>query len=76
MNVLDNLMSPLGKNHCMILYYLGLIQFFGALIVLVTGLVKLFDKKGNGGLIILNSLMMFFVYYLYRIAYSMCAKSL
>ena len=76
MNVLDNLMSPLGKNHCMILYYLGLIQFFTAVVVLVSGLVQMLDKKGNGGLIILNSVVMFFVYYLYRIAYSMCAKSM
>ena len=76
MNFLTNIMSPLGKEHCMILYYLGLIQFFMAIIVLISAVFSLVDKKtrSNGGILVLNSFVMFFMYYLYRIAYSVCIK--
>lgn len=78
MNVFDSIMSPLGREHCMIFYYIGLVIFFFALVGLIIGLIKLFNKKtvNVGGLAIINSLSGFFMYYLYRIAYSMCVKSL
>ena len=78
MNVFDSIMSPLGREHCMIFYYIGLFIFFISLIGLLLGLIKLFNKKtfDIGGLIILNSLAGFFSYYLYRIIYSMCVKSM
>lgn len=78
MNIFDSIMSPLGREHCMIFYYIGLFVFFVSLIGLLLGLIKLFNKKtfDIGSLIILNSLGGFFSYYLYRIAYSMCVKSM
>tara|TARA_B110000483_G_C17951322_1_gene448387 strand:- start:64 stop:300 length:237 start_codon:yes stop_codon:yes gene_type:complete len=78
MNTFDSIMSPLGREHCMIFYYIGLFVFFVSLIGLLLGLIKLFNKKtfDIGSLIILNSLGGFFSYYLYRIAYSMCVKSM
>ena len=78
MNVFNSIMSPLGREHCMIFYYIGLFIFFGSLVSLLLGLIKLFNKKTSdiGGLIILNSLGGFFSYYLYRIIYSMCVKSM
>ena len=76
MNFLNNLMSPLGKEHCMIMYYLGLINFFLAVFVLVSAIFSLVDSKSrkDGGMLILNSFVMFFMYYIYRILYSMCVR--
>lgn len=76
MNFLNNVMAPLGKEHCMIMYYLGLINFFLAIFVLVSGLFSLVDSKSrkDGGMLILNSFVMFFMYYIYRILYSMCIR--
>jgi len=78
MNVFDSIMSPLGREHCMIFYYIGLFVFFVSLIGLLLGLIKLCNKKtfDIGGFLILNSLTGFFSYYLYRMAYSMCVKSM
>jgi uncharacterized membrane-anchored protein len=78
MNVFDSIMSPLGREHCMIFYYIGLGIFFLALIGLILGLIKLFNKKSfdMGVLVIINSLGGLFSYYLYRIIYSMCVKSM
>jgi uncharacterized membrane protein YozB (DUF420 family) len=78
MNFFDNLMSPLGNQHCAILYYLGIIEFVLASILLVSGVFNLFDKKTRkqGAVLLMNSFVMFFVYYIYRIIYSMCVKSL
>ena len=76
MNFLNNLMAPLGKEHCMIMYYLGFIQFFTALFVLILAVFSLVDSKSrkDGGMLILNSFVMFFMYYIYRILYSMCVR--
>lgn len=78
MNVFDSIMSPLGREHCMIFYYIGLFLFFFALVGLILGLVKLFNKKSfnMGVLFIVQSLGAFISYYLYRIIYSMCVKSM
>jgi len=78
MNFFDSLMAPLGNQHCIILYYLGIIEFILASILLVSGVFNLFDKKtrAQGGVLLMNSFVMFFVYYIYRIIYSMCVKSL
>lgn len=78
MNFFENLMSPIGIEHCMILYYLGIFTFIFALIYIITGVVKLFDKKSRdiGIMYIFSSFYGFFSYYLYRITYSMCVKSM
>ena len=78
MNVFDSIMSPLGREHCMIFYYIGLVIFFFSVVGLLLGLIKLFNKKSfdMGVLLIINSFGGFFSYYLYRIIYSMCVKSM
>lgn len=78
MSVLDGLMSTLDKEHCRVYYAFGLFFLFLAIITVVSGVIQCFDKKTRtGGLfLILNSITMFFTYYLYRIMYSMCDKIL
>lgn len=78
MDILNSIMSPLGKEHCMILYYLGIVLFLSATITLFIGLYNLMSKKtrSSGGMIILQSFVTYFSYYLYRIVYSICVKSL
>ncbi len=78
MSVLDGLMSPLGKEHCGVYYAFALIALFFAVTAVVAGVIQCFDKKTRpvGVYLILNSLTMFFTYYLYRIMYSMCDKIL
>ena len=75
---LDTLMAPLGKEHCLVYYIFGLGTLFLALITVINGIYQLLDKKSRttGIFLILNSLTMFFMYYLYRIIYSICLKSL
>ncbi len=78
MNFLDNLMAPLSREHCMIIFYLGIINLFFAVLLLVSGVINLFDKKSmnKGGVLLINSFVAFFMYYLYRISYSVCIKAL
>ena len=78
MNFLDNLMAPLGREHCMVYYYLGLFTLFFAVLAVVNGLLNVINKKSRDKrvLLLLISLTLFFMYYLYRITYSICSKSL
>tara|TARA_B110000014_G_C19654133_1_gene344248 strand:+ start:328 stop:564 length:237 start_codon:yes stop_codon:yes gene_type:complete len=78
MNFLDNLMAPLSREHCMIIFYLGIISLFFAAVLLVSGVLSLFDKKtmNRGGIFLVQSFVYFFMYYLYRISYSVCIKAL
>ena len=78
MNFFDSLMAPLSREHCMIIFYLGIINLFFAVLLLVSGVFNLFDKKSmnKGGVLLINAFVAFFMYYLYRIAYSICIKTL
>ena len=78
MTILDNLMAPLGKEHCTVYYVLGLLTLFFAVLAVLNGLYQILDKKTRqtGLFLMLNSLTMFFMYYLYRIVYSICIKTL
>ena len=78
MAFLDSLMAPLGKEHCTVYYFLGLLTLFFAVFAVLNGIYQMLDKKSrtNGMFLILNSLTMFFMYYLYRIVYSICIKTL
>tara|TARA_Y100000389_G_scaffold10942_2_gene10148 strand:- start:3495 stop:3710 length:216 start_codon:yes stop_codon:yes gene_type:complete len=71
-------MAPLSREHCMIIFYLGIINLFFAVLLLVSGVINLFDKKSmnKGGVLLINSFVAFFMYYLYRISYSVCIKAL
>jgi hypothetical protein len=78
MQLFDSLMSPLGNEHCMILYYLGVIHIVFAIIALVSGLAMLFNRKTQfiAFAYMLNAFVLAFMYYLCRIAYSICMKTL
>ena len=78
MNFFDSLMAPLSREHCMIIFYLGIINLFFAVLLLASGIFNLFDKKtmNRGGILLINAFVAFFMYYLYRIAYSICIKAL
>ncbi len=78
MNLFKSLMAPLGKEHCMIYYVFGLLSLFIAVITLVRSLMYLTNKKTNdlGMILLINSLGLFLSYYLYRILYSICSRSL
>jgi len=78
MAFLESLMAPLGKEHCTVYYFLGLVTLFFAVLAVINGVFHLLDKKSRqtGLFLILNSLTMFFMYYLYRIVYSICIKTL
>ena len=77
MNFFDNLMSPLGKEHCIYIMF-GLFSLFLGLIALIRGVFYFFNKKTAelGGMLVFHSISMFLFYYLYRILYSMCVKTL
>ena len=78
---LNNLMAPLGREHCLIYWVFGIMAFIGAVLILVQGLyMMLTGGKGNrryiGMGLVINSLWVFLTYYLYRIIYSICNKTL
>ena len=74
----DSLMKPLGKEHCMIFYIFGLLSLLFALIHLVRGFLSTLNKKTQYMFFenIWKALMSFFIYYLYRINYSICSSAL
>tara|TARA_E500000178_G_C16718727_1_gene616188 strand:+ start:236 stop:466 length:231 start_codon:yes stop_codon:yes gene_type:complete len=76
MNIFDQVMSPLGKEHCFIYYIFGIVALFSAIILLVSGVIQLFKKKELALFMILNSISYFATYYLVRITYSICLKAL
>ena len=92
MNIFDRLMSPVGKNYCMLFYVMGLLGLFFALIqviVIVRGVLNIFifrrkaaknlNTKATGLILGLFSISFFYcliVYFINRISYSMCIASL
>ena len=77
MGFFDGLMSPLGKEHCIVFYYIG--YFFLALVLLAfMGILKGLYKKNYKltGLAIFCSIMYVFMYYIYRVVYSICLVAL
>lgn len=69
---MQDLFSPLGKDNCVFLYYVSVISFFLFLFVLGMALYH----KDNRMKMLLASLSPLVSYYLYRILYSMCEKTL
>ena len=78
MNFLDELMAPLGREHCAIYYVFGLFSFFMAIVALIRAVFFFVDKKTSdlGMILLFNSLGLFLGYYIYRILYSICMRSL
>ncbi len=77
-NFLSNLMSPLGREHCMLFFYIGFLFLFLTMIMVLVGVFNLFDSKTRmtGAMMLVNSISTFFIYYVYRILYSICSKVL
>tara|TARA_B110001452_G_C15129244_1_gene393539 strand:+ start:514 stop:759 length:246 start_codon:yes stop_codon:yes gene_type:complete len=80
MNFLDNLMTPLNRDHCSLFYYLGLISLLFAVIALFGLVANLFNRKSmSSGAVtslamsVLSNLVM---YYFARIHYSICLAAL
>ena len=78
MNFLDNLMSPLSRDHCMLFYYLGLISLFFAIAALVGFILGLFRKNSQYamGAYFMSFLSNMILYYISRIHYSICVAAL
>ena len=78
MSLFSDFMSPLGRDSCDLVYYLGIISLIFAVLGLVSGILNLMSNKSKHRTLFLlsQSLYMFLMYYLYRIAYSICSKVL
>ena len=92
MNIFDRLMSPLGKDYCMLFYVMGLLGLFFALFnlfIIVRGVLYIFifrrkaaknlDTNVMGLVLGLFSISFFYfliAYLINRISYSMCIASL
>ena len=92
MNIFDRLMSPVGKDYCMLFYVMGLLGLFFALFnlfIIVRGVLNIFifrrkaaknfDTNVIGLVLGLFSISFFYfltVYFINRISYSMCIASL
>ena len=92
MNIFDRLMSPLGKDHCMLFYVMGLLGLFFALlnvVIIVRGVLNIFIFRRNAaknlnakaiglilGLFSISFLYCLILYFINRIGYSMCIASL
>ena len=77
-NIFNSLMGPLDKKHCNILFYLGIFVLFLAILGFGNGIYFLLNKKTRhiGLATLFNSLFLVLFYYVYRILYNICIKTL
>jgi len=73
MGFFDDLMTPLGKEHCMFFYYLGYFSL-GAVVLTFIGIIIALFKKYYKILGFATSYFITFIlmYYVYRLNYSVC----
>lgn len=77
MGILDSLMSPLGKEHCVIIYNLGILAFLLAVFLFIFSIYALFTK--NTYVMFMSFIYVLYflaIYYFSRIYYSICISSL
>ena len=81
--MIEDLMSPLGKDHCKVFNIIGMVFIFLAIItfagIIYTLIAKNINKESRGLLILYGTievLLLLFSYYIYRILYTMCRNSL
>ena len=73
MGFFEDLMSPLGKEHCMFFYYLGYISLALILVGVIVLIMSLYKKSLQlTGLAIYYILFAVMMYYVYRLNYSVC----
>jgi hypothetical protein len=76
MGFFEDLMSPLGKEHCMFFYYLGYISLALILVGVVVFIMSLYKKSFKlTGLAIYYLLFAVMMYYVYRLNYSVCLSA-
>lgn len=73
MGFFESLMSPLGKEHCMLFYYIGYFCLAALLLAFIVIIMSLYKKNYRiTGLAIYFSIIFVFMYYFYRVVYSIC----
>jgi|688.fasta_scaffold222863_2 type IV secretory pathway VirB6-like protein len=70
---MNSLFSVLPKENCLLFY---IISVFSLIIFAVTLVVGLMSTKTKWKVVVLSSLGPLFMYYFYRLLYSMCEGSL
>jgi hypothetical protein len=76
---MDNLFGPLSGEYCYYFYFLSIFTFALFLMVIVGGLYAGLSKGKDLGFyasVLGGSLMYFIVYFVNRLMYSICKKSL
>lgn len=81
MNNLMGLMDPVGKNYCDYFYYLGVLALILMVYSLLMFLINFFrekdkDKMRHVAFLLYNLVASFLMYFVNRLLYSMCIKSL
>lgn len=79
MDFFNNLFAPLGREYCVIYYYLSLIALFAFVLTLMS-VFYLFVKGKYDTLLIFNAISLLtstlLSYYLNRLMYTICVTSL
>ena len=80
MKFFDNLMSPLNKDHCLLFYYLGLLNIALVILGVISLVFELFKKNFKMGgafmAMVMSILTNLLMYYFARIHYSICIAAL
>ena len=75
--MMDTLFSPLDVNYCNYFYFSSIFGFVFMSIMCVSLVFLLFSKKKGNALGLIHLITQgFFIYFLNRLLYSMCVKSL
>jgi hypothetical protein len=73
MSFFEDLMSPLGKEHCMYFYYLGYISIILIIVTLIIAIASVYRKNYRiFGLTISYFITLVLMYYISRLNYSVC----
>ena len=79
MNILMGLMDPVGKEYCDYFYYLGVLGLILMVSSVLMFLVNIFNEKEKAKVVsvfVYQLIVAFGMYFVNRILYTMCAKSL
>ena len=81
MNNFMGLMDPIGKEYCDYFYYLGVLGIILMIYAVIMFLINFFrekdkDKMRHVSLLLYNLVASFLMYFVNRLLYSMCIKSL
>ena len=74
MGMVNSLMSPLGREHCDFFYVLSMLSLLSLISVVAMFVLKKGKKNVRNLVLLVVSPLL--AYYVYRLFYSMCARSL